>query len=188
MTRKRILAIATFAAALATAGVAAVSAQENPDKYKLKVPGGLAFSEFRGYEDWAAVTVHHTDELMKVVVGNPVAIKAYQSGIPRNGKPFPDGSKLAKVEWKPRKSLDAPYDINVPGSIYDIDLMVKDSKRFADSGGWGYAVFKFDAATKAYAPATQTHRPPQANDAKCGAACHTIAKGKDFVFSEYASR
>ena len=169
----------------AVLGVAAVSAQDN---YSLKVPGGLAFSEFRGYEDWAVVSVHHTDDLIKVVVGNPVAMNAYRAGIPDNRKPFPDGSKMAKIEWKPTKSTTAPYDIKVPGTVYDIDFMVKDSKRFADSGGWGYAVFVYDAASNTYKPGTPAHRPPQANDAKCGFACHTIVKSKDYVFTEYARR
>jgi Cytochrome P460 len=157
-------------------------------KYSLKVPGGLAFAEFRGYEDWAVITIDHTGDLMKVILGNPVVMDAFRAGVPRNGKPFPDGSKMAKVEWRPKKSPDAPYDINVPGAIYDLDFMVKDAKRFGDSGGWGYAVFKHDAASGTYVPATLTHKPPQGNDAQCGAACHTVVKGKDFVFTEYAPR
>jgi Cytochrome P460 len=79
-------------------------------------------------------------------------------------------------------------DIDVPGTVYDLDFMVKDARRFADSGGWGYAVFKHDAASGAYTPADRTHKPPQGNDAKCGSACHTIAKAKDYVFTEYAKR
>jgi hypothetical protein len=157
-------------------------------KYQLKVPGGLAFAEFKGYEDWAVIAIDHTGELMKVILGNPVAMNAFRAGIPRNGQPFPDGSKMAKVEWRPKKSPDAPYDINVPGAVYDLDFMVKDARRFADSGGWGYAVFKHDAASGTYVPATLTHQPPQGNDAKCGAACHTVVKSKDFVFTEYAPR
>jgi hypothetical protein len=183
MKTKTILTIATAIWALAILG-AAIAAQ---DTYDLKVPGGLAFSEFRGYEDWAVIAIDHTQDLMKVIVGNPVAMDAFRAGTPGNGKPFPDGSKLAKVEWRPKKSPDAPYDINVPGTVYDLDLMIKDAKRFADSGGWGYAVFKQDASG-AYAPADRTHKPPQGNDAKCGSACHTIAKAKDYVFTEYAKR
>jgi hypothetical protein len=185
MKSKTLLTIATAMLALAILARAGISAQ---DKYTLQVPGGLAFSEFRGYEDWAVVAVHHTDDLVKVVVGNPVTMGAFRAGIPANGKPFPDGSKMAKVEWRPKKSPDAPYDITVPGPVYDLDFMVKDAKRFADSGGWGYAVFKHDAASGLYAPATRTHKPPQGNDAKCGSACHTIAKAKDYVFTEYAKR
>ena len=83
---------------------------------------------------------------------------------------------------------NAPYDVRVPGPVYDLDFMVKDSKRFADSGGWGYAVFVYDAASDMYKPGTLTHQPPQANDAKCGVACHTIVKTRDYVFTEYAKR
>jgi hypothetical protein len=184
MKNKTLLTMATAGWALALLG-AAISAQ---DKYDLTVPGGLAFSEFRGYEDWAVISVGRTEELMKVIVGNPVAIDAFRAGIPGNGKPFPDGSKMAKVEWRPKKSADAPYDINVPGTVYDLDFMVKNARRFADSGGWGYAVFRHDAESGTYTPATLTHKPPQGNDARCGTACHTIAKAKDYVFTEYAMR
>ena len=164
------------------------SSAPEESKYTLKVPGGLAFSEFRGYEDWAVVAVQHTGDLTKVVVGNPTTMDAFRAGVPGNGKPFPDGSKMAKVEWRPAKSPDSPYDITVPGTVYDLDFMVKDSKRFADSGGWGYAVFKHDAESGMYAPATLTHKPPQGNDARCGTACHMIAKAKDYVFTVYATR
>src|SRR5262249_6006992 len=141
----RAIGIALFATPLFGQTLAADNASASDQaKYDLKVPGGLAFSEFRGYEDWAVVAIDHTDDLMKEIVANPVAVAALRAGIPGNGKPFPDGSKLAKVEWKPKKSPDAPYDIKVPGEVYDVDFMVKDVKRFADSGGWGYAVFKHD--------------------------------------------
>ena len=167
--------------------IAATASAPEQFKYNLKVPGGLAFSEFRGYEDWAVVAVQHTESLVKVVVGNPVTMDAFRAGVPENGKPFPDGSKMAKVEWAPKRSPDSP-GTTVPGPVYDLDFMVKDSKRFADSGGWGYAVFKHDTSSGMYTPATLTHKPPQGNDAKCGTACHTIAKAKDYVFTEYATR
>jgi hypothetical protein len=77
---KTIVTMATAAVALAVLGGAAVFAQ---DKDSLKVPGGLAYSEFKGYENWAVVSVHHTDELIKVVVGDPVAMDAYRAGIPQ---------------------------------------------------------------------------------------------------------
>jgi hypothetical protein len=63
-------------------------------------------------------------------------IKAYLAGAPANGKPFPDGSKLAKIHWNPKK-MEAFPAATVPGTQHDMDFMVKDSKRFADSGGWG---------------------------------------------------
>ena len=72
--------------------------------------------------------------------------------------------------------------------LHDIDFMVKDSKRFADSGGWGYAVFDYDAKSDTFTPGTTADNPPQGNDAKCGFACHTIVKNRDFVFTDYGKR
>ena len=185
MKPKTMLMFATSMLALAVLTRAAISAQ---DKYDLKVPGGLAFSEFRGYEDWAVVAVQYTENLVKVVVGNPVTMDAFRAGIPGNGKPFPDGSRMAKVEWTPKKGADIPYDIDVPGPGYALEFMVKDSKRFADGGGWGYALFVPEVTSGTYRPGTQTHKPPQGNNASCGTACHTIVKTKDYVFTDYAKR
>jgi hypothetical protein len=157
------------------------------DKYSLSVPGGLAFSEFRGYEGWQVVSTSHNDKLVAVILANPAMIQAYQAGIPENGKPFPDGAKMAKIHWKPKKQQYFP-DATVPGILHDVDFMVKDSKRFADSGGWGWAVFNYDAAANTFAPATLDNQPPQANDAKCGFACHTVVEARDYVFTEYGKR
>ena len=76
----------------------------------------------------------------------------------------------------------------VPGTQHDVDLMVKDSKRFADSGGWGYGAFEYDAASDTFTPATLKDKPPQGNDARCGFACHTAVKTKDYVFTDYGHR
>src|SRR5580692_6999348 len=129
--------IAAITGVLAAMGGWAIAAQ---DKYTVKVPGGLAFSEFRGYEDWQSVSVSKTDHAFAIIVANPVMIEAYRSGIPGNGKPFPDGSKIAKMHYKPVKSTDAPDpSTEVPGTFANVDFIEKDSKRFrdADSGGWG---------------------------------------------------
>jgi Cytochrome P460 len=158
------------------------------DKYTLKVPNGLAFAEFKGYEGWQVIATSQSEKLIAVIVGNPAMINAYQAGIPGNGKLFPDGAKMAKVHWKPKKNELAPGQPTVPGALHDVDFMVKDSKRFADSGGWGYAFFKFDAAADQFAPGTLADQPPQGSDAKCGFACHTIVKNRDYVFTEYAKR
>jgi hypothetical protein len=170
-------------AVLATA--AATSAQ---DKYTVKVPGGLAFSEFKGYESWQLLNISQNGELVSAILGNPAMIAAYKEGIPLNGKPFPDGARMAKVHWVPKKNPIAPGNPTVAGAQHDVDFMVKDSKRFADSGGWGYGVFKYDAATDTFRPGDLTGKPPQGNDAKCGFACHTVVKGRDFVFTDYAHR
>ena len=157
------------------------------DKYTLKVPGGLAFSEFKGYEGWQTISVSRNERVIDVIVGNPAMIAAYQSGFPGNGKPAPDGAKMAKVHWAPKPNEFFP-DASVPGKLLNVDFMVKDSKRFADSGGWGYAVFDYDSASESYRPGNMDSKPPQGNDAKCGYACHTVAKTRDYVFTEYGNR
>jgi hypothetical protein len=173
----------SLAAVLAT-GVA-ISAQ---DKYAVKVPGGLGFAEFKGYESWETISISHSGKLMAVILGNPTMIDAYKAGIPANGKPFPDGAKMAKIHWEAKKNETAPGQPLVGGTLQDVDFMVKDSKRFADGGGWGYAVFRYDAANETFRPGTAAEQPPQGNDAKCGVACHTVAKNKDYVFTEYGKR
>jgi hypothetical protein len=153
----------------------------------VKVPGGLSFSEFKGYESWQVVSVSRNDKALAVIMGNPTMIKAYEAGIPFNGKPVPDGAKMAKVHWLPKAQEFFPA-ASVPGEQVNVDFMVKDSKRFADGGGWGYAVFDWDGATKSFKPGTLESKPPQGNDAKCGVTCHTKAKANDYVFTEYAPR
>jgi hypothetical protein len=171
-------------AVLLGASAGGLSAQE---KYSLKVPGGLAFSEFRGYESWQLVSISQDGPLIAAILANPVMIAAYKAGIPAKGKAFPDGARMAKVHWVPAKMQVFPA-ATVPGGQHDVDFMVKDSKRFGDSGGWGYAVFEYDSTSGKFRPGTTADQPPQQNDARCGAACHTIAKKTDFVFTSYAPR
>jgi hypothetical protein len=175
---------AGIAIVLAVFGGGAISAQ---DKYTLKVPDGLAFSEFRGYEAWQVVSVSQDGDLIASILANPEMIAAYLTGIPGNGKPFPDGAKMAKIHWNPKKMETFPA-ATVPGSQHDVDFMVKDSRRFADSGGWGWAVFEYDAASDTFRLGTLADKPPQGNDAKCGFACHTIVKARDYVFTDYGHR
>jgi hypothetical protein len=184
MNTKRLLTIPMITGVLVILGVWAIAAQ---DKYTVKVPNGLAFSEFRGYESWQVVSISQDGPLVAAILANPVMINAYQAGIPGNSKPFPDGSKMAKIHWTPKK-MDVFPAATVPGAQHDVDFMVKDSKRFADSGGWGYAVFDYDAASDTFTPGTLTDKPPQGNDAKCGFACHTRVKTRDYVFTDYGHR
>src|SRR5262245_25658434 len=131
LASKNLRSLAIVAAALAGMAVVAVAEQ---DRYALQAPGGLAFSEFKGYEQWQVISLSQS-ELLAVILGNPAMIEAYKAGIPGNGKPFPDGAKMAKIHWNPKKSEEAPAPTSVPGTLHDVDFMVKDSKRFADSGG-----------------------------------------------------
>jgi hypothetical protein len=174
----------TVTLAVVAAG-AAISAQ---DKYTLKVPNGLAFSEFRGYDTWRTISISKNGDLMAVILGNPAIIDAFKAGVPGNGKPFPDGAKMAKIHWNPKTNEAAPGQPLVPASLHDIDFMVKDSKRFADSGGWGYAEFEYDTPSDTFRAGTATDQPPQVNDAKCGFACHTVVQKQDYVFTAYPKR
>ena len=186
MKGKNMLIGASMTVALAVlAAGAAISAQ---DKYSVKVPNGLAFSEFRGYESWETISISENGGLIATILGNPAMIDAYKAGIPGNGKPFPNGAKMAKIHWTPKKNEIAPGPPTVPGALHDVDFMVKDSRRFADSGGWGYAAFSYDAKSDTFTPGTLADEPPQANDAKCGFACHTTVKARDYVFTDYARR
>src|SRR5262245_5227259 len=183
MNRTSVLTIG-IAVWVAVAGSFAISAQ---DKYAVKVPGGLAFAEFKGYEGWHAISMSRNERVVAMILGNPEMIAAYQAGIPANGKPVPDGAKMAKIHWKPKPNTFFP-DATVPGDLVNVDFMMKDSKRFADSGGWGYAVFDYNLASDTFTPGTTAGTPPQGNDARCGFACHTRAKGRDYVFTEYGRR
>ena len=178
---RRLTAVTLLATLL---GGNTLSAQ---NKYALKVPGGLAFAEFKGYEDWQLVSVSEDGGLFAAILGNPAMIAAYRAGIPANGKPVPDGARMAKIHWTP-KNLETFPQAKVPGTIHDVDFMVKDSKRFKDSGGWGWGAFEYDPKTDKFRPADTSDKPPQANDAKCGCGCHTIVQKKDYVFTEYGSR
>jgi hypothetical protein len=154
------------------------------DKYSVQVPDGLALSECRGYEDWPAVAVSHPEDKLLVIVANPTMIDAYRAGFPGNGKPFPDGSRTVKITWNAKESTEAPFPVLIPDTLAAVGCMVKDSGRFADSGGWGYAQFNYDPASDTFAPDTEL----QENDAKCGFACHAIVEAKDYVFTAYGKR
>jgi hypothetical protein len=170
--------VATAVAALAVLVATAVYAQ---DKYSLKSPSGIAFSDFKGYEDWAVVSSARTDEVLKVIVANPKMIKAYKAGTPVNGQPFPEGSMIVKLQWKPKKSTDAPFVVDVPDVYKQAFVMEKNSKRFPKTGGWGYAVFNYDAASDKFtADATSF--------SDCGNTCHAAVKAKDYIFHPYQKR
>ena len=180
MRRRSTLTIGIAAAALITLGAVGYT-QGQFDKYTLKSPGGIAFSDFRGYESWEMVSSARTDTELKVMLANPVMINAYKAGIPGNGRPFPEGSKIVKLQWKHEKSKEAPFVVEVPASPTQAFVMEKDSKRFAEAnGGWGYAVFNHDNAR-----GTMT---ADAAKADCGQSCHVKVKNKDFIFHSYQKR
>src|SRR5262245_28234437 len=178
-------------AALAFA-VVAVAAQ---DRFTLKSANGIAFAEFKGYEAWQMIASSQADAgngcgtspdpgCIKSIVGNPVMIKAYGDGIPDNGKPVPDGAMIAKIEWAKRHTT-APYGVTVPGPLAEVSFMVKDSKRFPQTNGWGYAKLKYEAASR-------TFTPLRIELSEMRMLCHNChvagAKARDFVYTSYAPR
>src|ERR1700722_3372877 len=185
MTRISPKAIVTIiAAGLAILGGSAISA----DKYTVQVPGGLGFSEFKGYEDWSVISISDNGGKFAAILGNPVMLGALRAGVPGNGKPFPNGAKMAKIHYSQKTQETYPGPPKVPGTQSNADFMMKDSKRFADSGGGGGGSFDYDAAADTFSPATAADNPPQGHDAKCGFACHTLVKNRDYVFTEYGHR
>jgi hypothetical protein len=178
MKRKSIWVGVLVGALLSVAVTLAIAAQ---DKYTLSVPKGLAFSDFRGYENWQVVAVSQTENLLKVMVANPTMMDAYRAGVPGNGKPFPDGSKIAKIEWKPKKSTESPFSVRIPDALQDVFLIEKDNKRFPGTKGWAYAVFDYD-------PASDTFKPDASGVVTCGFVCHTRVAAKDYIFTAYGKR
>jgi hypothetical protein len=170
-------AILIIALLLAVLGSMALAAQ---DRFTVTVPNGLAFSEFRGYETWQDVAVSQTENGLKVIAANDAMINAYRQGVPGNGKPFPEGSKIVKIEWSSKKSSESPYFVMVPDTLKSVSFIEKDTTKFPDTNGWAYAQFLYDAASDTFTP--------HGNDAKCGYACHTTVAAKDYIFTAYPQR
>ncbi len=125
-----------------------------------------------GYRQWEMVGVATEDaplDELRAVVGNPIAMKAYRLG----QLPFPDGAMLVKLAWKRQRSTEFPA-ATVPGEPTTVQVMVKDSKRYADSGGWGYGRF-IDG------------KPVDAAQHQTCFACHNaLVKARDDVFTKLA--
>jgi len=177
----RVVGLAVVVAAAAVYAILGAAAACAQDKYSLHSPSGIAFSDFRGYEDWAVVSSARTDQILKVIVANPKMIRAFKAGVPGNGQLFPDGSMIVKLQWTQKKSTEAPFDVDVPDAFSQVFVMEKDSKRFAASGGWGYAVFNYDAPSDKFSADAKS-------PSNCGYACHTPVKAKDYIFHPYEKR
>ncbi len=176
MTRTPSSMILIIAAMLAVFGGMAIAAQ---DRYSLKL-GKLAFSDFRGYENWENVAVSQTESFLKVILANDVMMKAYRQGLPANGKFFPEGSKVVKIEWSFKKNPVSPYFVQVPDILKAVATIEKDSKRFPDTHGWAWGNFNYDAASETFTP--------EGTDAKCGFACHSTVAAQDYMFTAYPKR
>lgn len=175
--KKLSISAMLIAAVLAPFGAAALGDQ---DRYALKVPGGLSFSEFKGYDTWEPVAVSQTETGLKVISANSVMMKAYRAGLPATGKTFPEGSKIVKIEWVAKQNTASPYFVRVPGLLKSVSFIEKDSKRFPKTHGWAYAQFLYDPATKSF--------KPSGTGAECGYACHTRVAEQDYTFTAYPNR
>lgn len=152
-----------------TAGALPALAQGKPSKPASPIYGVVLPD---GYRQWEMVGVATEDaplDELRAVVGNPIAMKAYRLG----QLPFPDGAMLVKLAWKRQRSTEFPA-ATVPGAPTTVQVMVKDSKRYADSGGWGYGRF-IDG------------KPVDAAQHQTCFACHdALVKARDDVFTKLA--
>ena len=192
--KRQHITFVVFAATLVVVGV--MVAAQSQDRFTLKSANGIAFSEFRDYEAWQMIATSQPDDAggcgtskvgcTKAILGNATMIKAYHDGFPANGTAVPDGAALAKIEWLKARNDTAPYGVTVSGAQTEVSFMLKDSKRFPDTNGWGYATFEYDGESATFKPA----KPTTASNARslCHG-CHVVgAKARDFVYTDYAKR
>jgi hypothetical protein len=190
MTPRPIAMLLVVSLSLCAAALAIADA----DRWSLKAPNGISLSEFKGYESWDVIASSMPDTeggcgtskapgCIKSTVGNPTMIDAYKEGIPFNGKAAPDGAAFAKIEWAKARS-DAPYPATIPGALAEVSFMLKDSKRFSRTNGWGYATFRYDVASDTWSVG---HAENPQFDSTCHG-CHTVVKANDFVFTKYPKR
>ena len=172
---KRASVFVTIAVGVSGIAMTTVAAKRNGRATSASV-GSTGINLPAGYRDWRLVSVAHEEGNLndiRAILGNDVAIKAYRGG----RLPFPDGTIIARLAWSyvPSEENDKVFgqaQSFVAGAPTNVQLMVKDSKKYASTGGWGYAQFtngKADivAAEKCYS-------------------CHEPAKDRDFIFTRYA--
>jgi Cytochrome P460 len=189
MKRRHVASMVILSASIFVVGIAFAE----QDRFSLKSPNGIAFSEFKDYDAWQVIATSTPGDAggcgsspepgcIKAIVGNPVMIKAYRDGFPANGKPVPDGAAMAKIEWQKKREVSA-YPAIVPGTFMEVAFMLKDAKRFPDTNGWGYATLRYGASSdtwKAFGDSPEF--------ASTCHACHTIVKANDYVFTAYPKR
>ena len=177
MKRTPFPTIVIIALLLAVLGGMALAAQ---DRFTVKVPNGIAFSDFRGYENWQNVAVSQTENGLKVIAANTAMIKAYRQGTPGNGKKFPEGSKIVKIEWTAKKSAEVPLFRDGAGHP-EIGFVHREGfQEIPDHGRMGICPVHYDGASDTF--------QPFGNDAACGHACHTAVAAKDYIFTAYPRR
>jgi Cytochrome P460 len=171
---RRIALLLVAVASVAGVVVSSVPASGHADNeaapiFGIKIPPG--------YRNWKLISVAHEEgnlNDLRAILGNDEALAAF-----REGKlPFPDGTIIARLAWNyvPSEENNKVFGRSqsfVPGAATNVQFMVKDSKKYAATGGWGFAQFKdgkpdYEAALKTCFP------------------CHVPLKARDFVFTRYA--
>ncbi len=159
----RVTAITLLLSASTLASAGAIAESASP-LFGVTIPNG--------YRHWELIAASHELEPLnelRAILGNSVAMEAYRDG----ALPFPDGTVLAKLAWKHVASTEFP-PAYVPGDPTTVQIMVKDSKRYADTGGWGFGRFVGGVATD------------EAQHRTCFACHQALVKNHDFVFTRLA--
>ena len=135
---------------------------------------------YPGYRDWKLISVAHEEGNLndiRAILGNDKAIKAYRAGT----LPFPDGTVIARLAWSYEPSEEnnkvfgrAQSFVAGPATDWYLQFMVKDSKKYASTGGWGFAQFDKDG------------KPVDDAKLKPCFPCHVPVKARDYVFTRYA--
>jgi hypothetical protein len=178
---KRLHVVSLGVATLVTSIIGITFAADG--RFTVTSPNGIAFAEFKGYDRWELIAPSQPANSMKVILGNPIMMKAYSDGFPGNGQAIPDGAAMAKIDWSLQANPHLP-GAKMPDTLKKVQFMVKDAKRFPDTDGWGYAHFDYDAASGTF---TASGNSPTFAKAACHQ-CHTQIKANDFVFTTYARR
>jgi hypothetical protein len=182
--KKTLESYRTIAAAVCFFMLIGGAVLADQDKYALVAPNGIGFSEFRGYEQWQDVAVSATDNGIKAILANPVMIQAYKDGVPGNGKSFPEGSMVVKIQWYKVQNPVSPYSVEVPSTLKSVAFIEKNSKRFPNTNGWGYAEFDYDTTSHTF----KAYGSDSSFGQKVCYQCHTRVKDRDFIFTNYPLR
>jgi hypothetical protein len=171
--------VVLLASLAATAGLVAPAAgrtgqaDEDADPvFGIKIPPG--------YRDWKLITVAREEgdlNDMRAVLGNDIAVKAYREG----QHPFPDGSIIARLAWRHtpseenNKTFGRAQSFVAGPPVNGVQFMVKDSRKYASTGGWGYAHFD-----------ERTLKPAEKSVQESCFPCHNAIKARDYVFARYS--
>ena len=172
---KRII-LGLVAVAMVAGIIAATATPGQPTEAAASIAGGRLPA---GYRDWRLISVAREEGTLddiRAILGNDVAIGAYREGKP----PFPEGTIIARIAWsydasaENNKVFDKPQSFVAGHPKNGVQFMVKDSKKYASTGGWGYSQFDEGKALTDAAMLQSCYD------------CHALIKERDYVFTRYA--